>query len=236
MLSRGKCEVLRRVVVDQLDIGAQAGARVRTLEQIVTEQRILRHAIVERSIEGIDVVDALADVAAFVEQILIHVRDGRRVRIDADMSGEDLRERRPVGADDVDADTRLQDAVTFRDTAQALIEPRSVQRVRQRPDEPPAGFQGKLGIGIERDDVSNRLKKFDVRRGSTTKLVSVAPRSSRLNSASLPRLRSHPIQRRSPAIPAALAVKIEKPLRAVVRIQFVDALPGPREYRVVSRT
>ena len=48
---------------------------------------------------------------------------------------------------------------------------------------------------------------------ATMKLVSVAPRSRRLNSASLPRLRSHPIQRRSLGVPPALAVEEEETVR-----------------------
>ena len=235
MLSRGKCEVLRRVVIDQVDIGAQAGTRVNTFEQIVTEQRILRDAIVERGVEGIDIVNALADVTALVEQILIHVRDRRRVRIDSNVSGEDFRERRPVGADDVDADTRLQDAVTFRDTTQSLIEPWSVQRVRQRTDEPSAGFERKLGIGIQGDDVSNRMKKVDLTVADNEAGVRRAAQEpiefGQLATLAFP---AHPES--FAGIPAALAVKIEKPLPAVSRIQLVDALPGPREDHVVSRT
>ena len=39
----------------------------------------------QRALEGIDVVDALADVAAFAEEILIHVGHGGRVRVEADV-------------------------------------------------------------------------------------------------------------------------------------------------------
>ena len=65
-----------------------AGARVRPFEQVVAEQRVLRHASRQRRHERVDVVDALADVAALVEEILIHVRHRGRVRIDADVPGE----------------------------------------------------------------------------------------------------------------------------------------------------
>ena len=70
-----------------------AGARERALEQVVAEQRVLGHAAGERRLERVDVVDALADVAALVEEVLIDVGHGGRVRIEADVAGEDLRER-----------------------------------------------------------------------------------------------------------------------------------------------
>ena len=72
-----------------------------------------------------------------------------------------------------------------------------------------------------------------VARRDSTKLVSVAPRSSRLNSSILPRLRSHPIQRpsrsfhwrtrwkrknRSRAVGACLALSASMPARAAARI------------------
>ena len=80
MLARGKGEVVRRVVVDQLDVGDEPGARVEALEQVVAEQRVLRHAAGERGLERIDVVDPLADVAALVKQVLIDVGHGGGVR------------------------------------------------------------------------------------------------------------------------------------------------------------
>ena len=47
-------------------------------------------AATERGLECIDVVDALAGIGAFAEQILIDVGDGRGVRVDAAHAGEDL--------------------------------------------------------------------------------------------------------------------------------------------------
>ena len=118
MLARGERQVVRRVVVDEVDVGAQPRARVEALEQVVAEQRVLRHAVRERRLERVDVVDALADVAALVKEVLIDVGHRGRVRIEADVPGEHLRERRPVGAVDADADARLQHAVAFGDAAE----------------------------------------------------------------------------------------------------------------------
>src|SRR5262249_41360998 len=99
-----------------------------------------------RGLERINVVDPFSDIAAFVEQVLIDVRDGCRVGIDADMSREDLGKGCASGADDVDTNARLQDAIPLGDAIQAVIESRTIQRVRQRPDQPSSGFEGKLRV------------------------------------------------------------------------------------------
>jgi hypothetical protein len=55
---------------------SEASRRARSaLEQVVAEQRALGHAPGERRLEGVDVVDALAGVGPFAEQILVHVGD-----------------------------------------------------------------------------------------------------------------------------------------------------------------
>ena len=90
MLARGVREVAGRVVVHEVDVGAQTRARVEALEQIVAEERVLGDAARERRFERVDVVDALADVAALAKEILIDVGHGGRVRVDADVAREDL--------------------------------------------------------------------------------------------------------------------------------------------------
>ncbi len=155
VLPRGVGEVAAGIVVDEVDVGDEAGARVEPFEQVVAEERVLRHAPGERGLERVDVVDALADVAALVKHVLVEIGHGRRVGIDADVPGEHAGEHRPVGADDADADARLQDAVAFGDALEAGIEARPVQRMRQRADQPPAGFHRQLRVGVERDHVAD---------------------------------------------------------------------------------
>ena len=57
----------------------------------MAEDAVLGKAAVERALEGIDVVDALADERAFAEQVLVDVGDGARVRIDAGLAAEQPR-------------------------------------------------------------------------------------------------------------------------------------------------
>ena len=97
----------------------------------------------------------------------------------------------------IDADARLQHAVAFGDAPERGIEPRAVQRMRERADQAAAGLHRQLRIRIQRDDVSHRVSS-DRSPWHDDEARVVAPRSRWLNSVSLPRLRSHPIQRPSP--------------------------------------
>ena len=85
--------------LDHLDVGGETGAREDALEQIVAEQRGVRNPAGERGLEGIDIVDALAGIGAFAEQILIDVGDGGGIRVDAADAGEDALEQRALAAD-----------------------------------------------------------------------------------------------------------------------------------------
>src|SRR5512146_2320076 len=75
--------VARRIVLVQLDVAQQPGARVATLEQVVAQDAVFRQTLPQRELERVDVVDALADERAFTEDVLVDVRYGARVRVDA---------------------------------------------------------------------------------------------------------------------------------------------------------
>jgi hypothetical protein len=60
-------------ILVQLDVAEQAGAGVAAFEQVVAEDRGCRAAAAQRLLEGVDVVDALADERALAEQVLVHV-------------------------------------------------------------------------------------------------------------------------------------------------------------------
>ena len=107
-----------RVVVHDFGVGDERGARVQAFEQVVRQQRVFRHAALERGHERVDVVEALAGEDAFAEEILIHVRHRGGVRIDAGVAGVGAREQRPGRAGHRHADARLQDAVAFDDAPQ----------------------------------------------------------------------------------------------------------------------
>ncbi len=87
VLAPGVGEDARRVVVDDLDVGDQRGARMQPFEEIVRQQRVLGHPSFERGPERVDVVETLAGEDAFLEEVLVHVRDGGRVGVDAGVPG-----------------------------------------------------------------------------------------------------------------------------------------------------
>ena len=148
--------VAGREFLDDLDIGGEAGAREDAFEQIVAEQRRVRHPAGERGLERVDVVDALARIGAFAEQILIDVGDGRGVGIDAAHAGEDALEQRALPADrQRRRDARLQHRIAFHDPAGGRVEARPVERMRHLADQAAHRVARQSRVGVERDDVAN---------------------------------------------------------------------------------
>ena len=60
MLAADVGAVVRGIIVDQLDIRGQSGARVRALDQVVAEQRIARKTPVEHGVQRGHFVDSFA--------------------------------------------------------------------------------------------------------------------------------------------------------------------------------
>ena len=59
--------VASREFLDDFDVRSETGAREHAFEQVVAEQRRIRHPASQRGFESVDVVDALAGVGAFAE-------------------------------------------------------------------------------------------------------------------------------------------------------------------------
>ncbi len=157
--------VARREVLDDLDVGREAGACVDAFEQVVAEHRVVGHAAGERRLERVDVVDALADVRPFAGEVLVDVRHGARVRIDAAWAGEGgVEDRAGVGGDERRGDARLQDRVAARDALQPRVEERPVERMTHLADETQRRVARQSRVGIERDDVADPVGHAVVRR------------------------------------------------------------------------
>src|SRR4030095_2219475 len=92
MLACRRDVVARREFLDDLDVGDQPGARENALEEVVTQQRALGNASCERGLEDIDVIDSFAGVGSLTEEVLKHVGNGERVRIDPARTREDALE------------------------------------------------------------------------------------------------------------------------------------------------
>ena len=83
MLPRRGDVISGGIFLDHLDVRGEAAARMHTLEQVVAEHSIIAGAIRESRLKGGDVVDSLAAVRTLAEQVLIDIRDGERVGINA---------------------------------------------------------------------------------------------------------------------------------------------------------
>ena len=87
-------QIVAWIVVDDFEIGAERHAREQPFKEVVAQERILRHTVLERVLERVDVVNPLADVAALTKQVLVHVGHGGRIGIEPDVAGKDFRKRR----------------------------------------------------------------------------------------------------------------------------------------------
>ena len=117
MLAANVGAVVGGIIVDQFDVGGQAGARIRALDQVVAEQRIARKTAIEHGMQRGHFVNSLAGKDAFAEQILVGVGNGAGVNIEAVLAGIDGGQPRLRGRSHRDAHARLQDSVAFGDDA-----------------------------------------------------------------------------------------------------------------------
>ncbi|EDT03388.1 hypothetical protein BamIOP4010DRAFT_3075 [Burkholderia ambifaria IOP40-10] len=233
--ARPSVQASRRDVVagrrrfDHLDIRRQPGPRENAFEQIVTEHRVLRHAAGEHRLERVDVVDALARIGAFVEQILIDVRYGRHVRIDAVRARRHALEQRAlVAAREGRSHARLKHAVALDDAPARRVEYRPVERVRHLADQAAHGIAQQPRIGIERDHVAHvrrHARRLAFQRDER-RVRCPAQQPVQLVQLAALALPAHPAP--FAVVPHALAVQQQKALafvrrRRIESIQPVDA-------------
>ncbi len=88
--------VVRGSALEQLDVGDETGAREHAFEEIVAQQRIVRHPSRQRRLERVHVVDALAGVRAFRPEVLVDVGHRRCVRVDAGRPRRETLEERAL--------------------------------------------------------------------------------------------------------------------------------------------
>ena len=147
--------ITRRIVFVQLRIAHQARACVATFEQVMAEDRVVRKASAQRTFERFDVVHALADERSFAEQVLVHVRCGARVGIDARFLAEPARITRTLRSRYTRANPRLQDAVATRYAIAALVPTHAIERMRERGDEFQRDIAWQPGVGVQGDHITH---------------------------------------------------------------------------------
>ncbi|MNS55652.1 hypothetical protein D3C72_884900 [compost metagenome] len=152
VMARGK-------LLHDLDIRRQARPREHAFEQVVTEHGVIGDAAGQCGLEGVDVIDALADVRTFVEQVLIDIRSRGGIGIDAAWRGKDPLEQRPFPTHrQRRRHPRLEDRIATSDPLQRGVEPGPVQRMRDLADQPQCGVSRQARVRVQRNDIA------DVRR------------------------------------------------------------------------
>ena len=119
-----------------------AGARIGAFDQIVAEQDVFREAVLQSLAERVHFVDAFAGVNALAEQVLIDVRNGPRIDIEAGLPGVERGQAAAGRGMNADADARLENAIALHHDAGGRIDHGLVERVRQRPHQPAAEPRG----------------------------------------------------------------------------------------------
>src|SRR5262245_51708954 len=112
-----------RVVIwelfEELYISRQTNADVNSLNEVVTQQSLFGKTPGQDFVEGLDVVNALAVIDRFAEDILVKIGNRLAIRIHAARIGEQPCKTRRRSGGQSDTDARLDNRVTA--NAQALI-------------------------------------------------------------------------------------------------------------------
>ena len=237
MLAGGGHPVVGGSALEQLDVGDEAGTREDALEEVVTQQRVLRHPPRQGRFECVDVVDSLAGIGPFPEEVLIDVGDGRRVRVDAGRTRRQALEERALAAGQGRGHARLEHGVALDDAIRARIEPRMIEGMRHRANQALDGAPRQPCVGVERDDVADSRKAAPA---VGRKVVSSRSAEQAVQLVELPALALPPHPRALALAPEAPAVEQEEPLaavlgRTVASIQTRHALTRRRQRVLVTR-
>ncbi len=159
---RGGGQVVRRVVVEDLDVARERDAQERALDQIVAEKGVVREAVVEQCSEQVDLEDPLAGERALAEDVLVCVGHRARVGVDAGDPRVHAGETAAARALERHAHPRLHEPVARAHARLAGREARAVERVRDRGDQLASAVAGQNRVGVERDDERRRVAEVDV--------------------------------------------------------------------------
>ena len=148
--------VVRRELLEQLDVRDESGPGEDPLDEIVAQERVLRHAAGQGRGERVHVIDPFAGIRAFAEEILVHVGDRGGIWIDPGRPGEDpLEERQVAIRGHRGRDPRLKHAVSVHDAAHARVERRPVEGMGHGADQTVDGASGQMRVGVEGDHVAD---------------------------------------------------------------------------------
>src|SRR5262245_22823472 len=123
-----------RVIIDQFNIGYEAGTPIRAFDQVVTEERILREPSLNRIPQCIYIVDAFSSEDPFTEECRVNNRYSACIDVEAGLAGVDTCETAARCRVDADTDTRLQDAISGNHHLRYGVDHSLMERVGNRAD------------------------------------------------------------------------------------------------------
>ncbi len=220
--------VVGGVVLEQHDIARESRPAMDPLEQIVAQDRVLRSPSLEAPCERIHVVDALADVDTRPEQVLVQVRGGVGVDVEAGVTGEDPVEPRAARTCRRSLHAGLHDRISRGNAPGAFVEDRSIERMRQNPDQPLCAPHRKLGVAVERDDEASAGQP--IRRSLVAHVAALGVSAKQpVELLELPALALPAHEASFGRVPARLSVQqVERPgsVLAVLRVERGDRFCG----------
>ncbi len=220
MVARDVDIVAGRIILDHLHIADQSGTGIAAFQKVVAEERVFRHAALQRGLEGVDVVKALAGEGAFAKQVLIGVGHSKDIRIDAAIDREDaLQERCFVAGRQRRRDARLENAIATDDLAGLFVNDRAVQRMAELAGQMRDGFRRQTRIGVQRHHIFDFLRQAFVRREEARILIAPQQQVQLMQLAALA-LPTHPAVLL--LVEEAAAVQKEKARLVIARIVLVE--------------
>ena len=159
MLPLGVARVVIRKLLEQFDVGRKSHANMRSFDEIVTEQPLLRETPGQYFVEGLDVVDRFPVIDRVAEHVLIEVGDRLAIGIASPRIRKQPRETRCRCRWKRDTDARLNDRVTANTVTSVGRELNAIERVRDRLNQLARRPVWKLGVGIERNYIANSRRQ-----------------------------------------------------------------------------
>ena len=221
-------QVVEGIIFEHNDFGHQPATAMDALEQVVTQQGVIGHPLVQAAGESIHIVDALAYIIPFAKQILVNVGYGRGVQVQNRISRVDPRKNGAVCRGKLDLHPGLEHGVAVVDRARHGVNVGMVQRVRKRSDQVTGALARQDGVGIQRDHIADGGQDLQIPKLNHITCFSNTPQQviqfHKLATFALP---PHPAA--FAGIPQTLAVEKEKwavIFVPVFRIKLFDPLPG----------
>src|SRR4029434_4725110 len=147
--SRGG-RIVRRKLIEELDIGDKSCPREDPFKEVVTQQDILRHPPGEGCLKCIYVVDPFTDVRTLTEKVLVNVGDGRCVGVNAARAREDALKKRALAIGRQGrGDAWLKQGVALNDSTDMRVKPRPIEGVRYGADQSSGGASRKPRVGLQ---------------------------------------------------------------------------------------